>query len=268
MRALFLSDAHLKNRKQPGYATLLDFLDDVRTGAVPFIPGETDAGSSRGEAVRADRLVVAGDFFDFWFGRKSRICPEFEPVVAKLVELRDAGVEIDLCEGNHDFYLHEYFTDVLGIRVHEEWMDDDFDGLRVRVGHGDTIDRTNSKYLLLRRILRNRWFYRLQYLFPQALLWKIAGFSSAVSKELTTEREEEIAEKMHTYAKGLFADGYDAVLVGHSHRPLLHRQRVAGRMKTFAGLGDWIRHFTYVALSEGCFHLLRYERRPGADTIS
>ncbi|OPY92177.1 MAG: UDP-2,3-diacylglucosamine hydrolase [Syntrophaceae bacterium PtaU1.Bin231] len=127
------------------------------------------------------------------------------------------------------------------------------------MGHGDTIDRDNRKYLLLRGLLRSRAFYRLQLLFPQALLWKIAALSSAVSKELTLEREEEIAEKMHAYAAGRFAEGCDAVLVGHCHRPLLRQQVMEGRMRTFAALGDWIRHNSYVALADGRFSLLRYE---------
>ena len=225
MKALFISDAHLKDRRQPQYALILRFLEDVRSGAAALGPD----GAAEG---RVDRLIIAGDFFDFWFARGSRICPEFEPAAAKLAELRDAGIRIDLCEGNHDFYLREYFTGVLGIPVHEEWMESELGGLRVQVGHGDTIDRDNRKYLLLRGLLRSRAFYRLQLLFPQALLWKIAALSSAVSKELTLEREEEIAEKMHAYAAGRFAEGCDAVLVGHCHRPLLRQDRKSTRLNS------------------------------------
>ncbi|MDX9822555.1 MAG: UDP-2,3-diacylglucosamine diphosphatase [Syntrophales bacterium] len=260
MKALFISDAHLKNRKQPAYALILRFLDDVLRGEIALSPGEGTSRSAGG-AQRVDRLVVAGDFFDFWFGRGSRICPEFEPAAAKLAELRDAGIRVDLCEGNHDFYLQEYFTDVLGIPVHEEWMDFEFDGLRMRVGHGDTIDRDNRKYLLLRGLLRSRAFYRLQLLFPQAFLWKIASLSSTVSKELTLEREEEIAEKMGAYAMERFAEGCDAVVVGHCHRPVLRQEPVHGRLRTFAALGDWIRHNSYLALADGRFSLMRYEPR-------
>ncbi len=267
MKALFISDAHLKNRKQPEHAVVLRFLDDVLRGEVAFAPAGQAPPSSGGGRQQADRLIIAGDFFDFWFARGSRICPEFEPAAAKLAELRDAGIRVDLCEGNHDFYLREYFTGVLGIPVHEEWMDFEFDGLRVRVGHGDTIDRDNRKYLFLRGLLRSRAFYRLQFLFPQTLLWKIAALSSTVSKELSLEREEEIAEKMHAYAMGKFAAGWDAVLAGHCHRPLLRQHALQGRVRTFAALGDWIRHNSYVALADGCFSLLRYEPRPGAQQL-
>ena len=83
------------------------------------VSGEEDveSGDSGDEkAIMTDLLVIAGDFFDFWFERGGLIYPEFRPVVERLVQLRQSGIRISLCEGNHDFFLADYFSGELGIR--------------------------------------------------------------------------------------------------------------------------------------------------------
>ena len=72
------------------------------------------------EKTSIDDLYIAGDLFDFWFCQKEKINPEFKPVINKLIELQKAGIRIHLSEGNHDFFMGEYFRDVLGMEVFEE----------------------------------------------------------------------------------------------------------------------------------------------------
>lgn len=163
MKAVFLSDAHLKRSTDEPYVLLLRFLAELAEGRVgPAAAGKEAAGA--GAVV--DDLYILGDFFDFWFCRPDRIYPEFQPVIRQLVELRQSGVRIHLFEGNHDFFMREYFYDVLGMDVVEESASIDLDSNRVFVAHGDTLDRTNVFYLTLRKVLRSRTFYHLQRLIP------------------------------------------------------------------------------------------------------
>jgi UDP-2,3-diacylglucosamine hydrolase len=97
--------------------------------------------------------------------------------------LRQSGIRICLCEGNHDFFLADYFSGKLGIEVYPGDAEFMLDGLRSLVSHGDTVDRNNRRYLALRRLLRSSFSYRLQRIFPLEWLWRIARFSSKVSKD-------------------------------------------------------------------------------------
>jgi UDP-2,3-diacylglucosamine hydrolase len=238
-KAVFLSDAHLKNQRDDGYRQIMKFLD---------FPEE-----------HIDDLFILGDLFDFWFCRDGHIYPGFRTVVEKLADLKQRGMRIHLFEGNHDFFLGDYFTKTLGIKVFTEWANIDLDGRKVLISHGDTIDRTNKKYILLRKLLRSGLFYRMQRSIPPSILWKIARASSAVSKELTIESETIIAKKMEAFALNKFHEGIDAVIIGHSHIPLLKEYEIGGRRKTFVTLGDWIKHYSYLCYEDGRFTLSFYK---------
>lgn len=164
MKAVFISDVHLKDPGDAGYRRLLRFLEGLSGSARRGGEARPDKG------LTVDQLVIAGDFFDFWFAKGAVIYPGFRPIVDRLVGLKQEGVRVSLCEGNHDFFLHDYFAERLGIAVYPEWMDFTVDGLKILVSHGDTVDRTDRSYLALRRFLRSTFAYRLQRLLPVTLL--------------------------------------------------------------------------------------------------
>jgi len=239
MKYIFLSDAHLKNRSDPCYADLLRFLDDLSHGGV-------------------DHLFIVGDFFDFWFCKDHHIFPDFREAIEKLVTLKAAGTRITLCEGNHDFFLESYFGKKLGMNVFEDWATIDLDGRKTFLAHGDLVDRQNRKYLLLRKILRSRLFYEVQKKVPSPILWTLARLGSHTSRGLSLQSEDHLVGKMFAFSKNKFRDGFDTVILGHSHKPFLQELILDGRQKTFATLGDWTRHKSYLQYENGIFHLSYY----------
>ncbi len=104
MKTVFLSDAHLKGPGYAGHEKLMHFFDRLRGR------GGTGSGESATGTLTLDHLIIAGDFFDFWFARGDAIYPGFRPVVDRMVALKQEGVRISLCEGNHDFFLTDYFS--------------------------------------------------------------------------------------------------------------------------------------------------------------
>jgi UDP-2,3-diacylglucosamine hydrolase len=154
--------------------------------------------------------------------------------------------------------LSDYFSVRRGMSVFPEWAVLEMDGQRILLSHGDTIDRKNRKYLLLRKILRSRMFYRLQRLLPVALLWRLARASSSVSKGMTISSQESLVRKMQAFAGEKFRDGFDAVVLGHCHQPLLKESVVGGRTRVFATLGDWQENRSYLSYDDGRFVLSSY----------
>jgi UDP-2,3-diacylglucosamine hydrolase len=239
MKAVFLSDTHLKNQGDDSYRSLIRFLESIGN--------------------HADDLFILGDLFDFWFCRDSHIYPEFKAVIERLVDLKRQGTRIFLFEGNHDFFLGDYFTKIHGISVFTEWADIKLDEMRVLMSHGDTVDRANKKYLFLRKLLRSGLFYKLQGSFPPLILWEIARLSSTVSKELSTASVDILAGKMEVFSLGKFQEGYDAVILGHCHKPLLKEYVIEGRKKTFVSVGEWRKYRSYLYYDNGRFTLSYYE---------
>jgi UDP-2,3-diacylglucosamine hydrolase len=238
MKAIFLSDAHLRTKESPVYRRLLSFLDSLL--------GNTD------------RVFIAGDFFDFWFCSGERVCPEFMPMVEKILALSRAGISVIYLEGNHDFFLHDYYS-AHGIATVHDAASVELEGKKVYVSHGDTVDRANTRYLFLRRLLRSRAAYLLQKYLPSALLWRVAGMCSDLSRESYVGADERLAGIMESFAMTKFAEGFDAVIFGHCHTPLLKKITHDGREKVFALLGDLVVHGSYVVYENGTFSL-RYFR--------
>lgn len=205
-------------------------------------------------------LYIVGDFFDFWFSKNDRIYPEFRPMVDMLVALKKRGIHVHLCEGNHDFLLEDYFTDVLDIPISEEWLTITLDGKRVLISHGDTVDKEDKSYLFLRMILRSRLVRFLKKWLPQPVLWRIAKKSSEISKAALENPKSRLVEKMYQFAVDKFADGFDAVILGHCHVPVLREKSIGGKIKTFVTLGDWLVHNSYLYYANGRFELYYFKQ--------
>ena len=238
MKAVFLSDAHLQSKEDANYNLLLSFLDTLKG--------------------KIDHLFIVGDFFDFWFCKEGEIYPDFRIIVDKLIDLKNSGAHIHLCEGNHDFFLEKFFTNIHGMEVFPEWGTINLDGIKTLVSHGDTIDTTNTRYLMLRKILRSRTFYRIQEKIPLVILWKIARMSSKISNEHLAKPPDGLVEIMEAFKTEKFKEGFDAVILGHCHTPAIKQYVIDGRGKTFVTLGDWISHYSYLLYEDGKFILSAY----------
>jgi UDP-2,3-diacylglucosamine hydrolase len=187
------------------------------------------------------------------------IYPEFRDIVEMLADLKERGIRVHLCEGNHDFLLSDYFARQLGMEVIREWATINLEGRRVLISHGDTVDSRNKRYLLLRSFLRSSFFYKLQRALPISFLWRIAQISSRLSKDLTVETADAMAKKMRRFAQRKFKDGFDAVILGHSHKHLLETNEVSGVKKTLVLLGDWGQHSSYLCYENGNFNLATFQ---------
>jgi len=264
LRCIFLADAHLRDERDAHYQSLLQFLFQIEG---------RDSEREQGRAVRQcptagsemviDHLFILGDFFDFWFSRRDRIYPGFRPIVDRLIHLKKEGVTIHLCEGNHDFFMEPYFSRILGMNVHEDWAALNLEGIRILIGHGDLVDRANRQYLFLRKILRSRPFFFLQKLLPLSVLWAFARKSSLASQELMGGAQNAIMARMVDFAEKSFQEGYDAVILGHCHKPQLQEFAAASDTKIFVTLGDWISHYTYLLYDDHGLHLLCYHEGEG-----
>ncbi len=258
MKAVFISDAHLKRSSDERYVQFVQFLADLRKGRVRSLVDAQELGC---EKTPIDDLYILGDFFDFWFCRKDRINPEFQVVIRELVALQKTGVRIHLCEGNHDFFMKEYFQDVLGMEVFEEWAVIKLDKLRVLISHGDTADDSNRIYMMFRKILRSRLFYHVQRFIPAPLRWALAGMTSNASKQINTDNSDFLLEKMLSFATGKLREDYNALILGHCHKPVLRYFDVEGKKKTFVTLGDWVRHYSFLYYENRKFFMGYYPPR-------
>ncbi len=72
MKAIFLSDAHLKGTADPAHHRLIRFFERLRGR------GAAAGRKVPDERLTVDHLVIAGDFFDFWFAGGMSSTPVFD----------------------------------------------------------------------------------------------------------------------------------------------------------------------------------------------
>ncbi|HOO90134.1 MAG TPA: UDP-2,3-diacylglucosamine diphosphatase [Syntrophales bacterium] len=233
MKAVFIADAHLNGSASDGQRNLMLFLSSLK--------GDVD------------EMFIVGDFFDFWFSNRNDVYPGFREAVEKLLEIKYAGTGISFFEGNHDFFLGDYFGQY-DIGVFPDGATIDLDGKKIYVSHGDTVDDSDTSYLFWRRVLRSRLFYAIQRKIPSPFLWGVSSMFSRLSRNAGKMRSPNgLAGKMNKFAEEKFQEGFDAVVLGHCHCPTLEQHVLHDRMRTFVILGDWIGRYGYLLYEDGEF---------------
>ena len=202
----------------------------------------------------ASHLFILGDLFDAWIEYRTVIPKGFHRVLSKLHDLAERGIEIHFLAGNHDFWVREYFSAEMGIKMHMEAFGIELDGKKIYMHHGDGLDPRDHGYAFLRRVLRNRFsIWLFSWLHPDIGI-PLARSSSRSSRDYTSPKHFVENVRMRLAAARLIEGGYDLVIMGHRHVPI--EERIGpGR---YVNLGDWIGHNTYARFSGGSLELLRW----------
>ncbi len=195
-----------------------------------------------------ERLFILGDLFDYWF-EYNTVVPKFH--IRTLAALADfaESIPVDYLIGNHDFGHHSFFEEELGIRIHKHDLEVTLHNKRFYLAHGDGKAFNDNGYLVLRSVLRN----------PLALwLWKWlhpdlgVGLAAAVSRRSRAYSSEKDygneRNGLECFAEQKINAGFDYVLMGHLHKPVVKRFVGAVNGKEYHGMyvniGDWLTHRT------------------------
>lgn len=236
MRKVFIADAHLRSEGDENYRKLLAFLAGLQ--------GNTDT------------LFILGDLFEFWIGYRQVPFVQYRRVLDELRSLVASGTELVYFEGNHDFHMGPFFKETLGARVFKGPATLDLDGAKVYLCHGDQINRGDTGYLLLRWLLHNPLTGAVAPFVPVRVATSIADRMARMSRRNHQSRRVkwDYAAIMRAFAEARFEEGYDAVITGHFHTPLLEKSGT----RALLSLGDWITHFSYGEWKDGELSLKTY----------
>ncbi|HEX5030484.1 MAG TPA: UDP-2,3-diacylglucosamine diphosphatase [Candidatus Eisenbacteria bacterium] len=199
-------------------------------------------------------LYVNGDLFDFWFEYGHAIPKRFVRVLQALGDLRRRGVPVLYVGGNHDFWIGEYLARELDVPFSDVPVPLTLQGRRIFLAHGDGLGPGDHGYKVLKRVLRNRVARGLfRWIHPDIGI-PLAAACSHTSRHHAPRPSVGDDDLRDRLAQPRYAEGYDAVVLGHFHRPI-HWQ---GDGKDFLVLGDWVNRRTVVRLAGGAFQLTEF----------
>jgi len=192
---VIVGDVHL-DRDDPAVPEFVAFLDAV-------------AGT-------ASRLVLAGDLFEIWIGRRELEGPHHREVVGALSAVRGRGVFVRYLEGNHDYRigpLHEggAFDEVSGSGVVERCGD----GTLLAI-HGDLVDSSDRLYRAWRAVSRSGAVWLLfNALSPRSRLRLADSLRRRLGHGGRSYREAIPERAIRGFAAERFREGHAAVVMGH-----------------------------------------------------
>jgi UDP-2,3-diacylglucosamine hydrolase len=233
---IFVSDAHFTGREPEGMDAFLRFLDL--------------------EKERMSHLVILGDLFEFFFGFKSFLSKEkpfpfadYLPILERLQRLDRQGIRIEYFEGNHDFFLNSFFSDQfkMEVDVHPGGGEEQLGRKKAFIAHGDLSNPKQWKYRAFRRVLKNRWTYRLIHFAGPRLSRRVAQKVSNMSyQKYHAGNSPSPPPAFRVFAHRKFLEGFEIVILGHSHFPEEVEERVDGKRCLYFNVGDWMTHRSFL----------------------
>jgi UDP-2,3-diacylglucosamine hydrolase len=233
---IFVSDAHFTGRNPESMEAFLKFLDS--------------------EEKQIGHLVILGDLFEFFFGFKNFFSSEkpsaftdYLPVFNKLQSLYREGIHIKYFEGNHDFFLHSFFLEQFGMKVevYPDGGEERLEGKRVFIAHGDLSNPKQWAYRTFRRILKNPLTYRLIHVAGPRISRRVAQKLSDMSyQKYHNEGQPTSPPAFKAFAHQKFLEGFEIVILGHSHFPEEIEEWVDRRRCLYYNVGDWMVHRSFL----------------------
>jgi len=243
MRAIFISDAHLRHPQDQNYQNLLNFLEQQQ--------GNLDA------------LFLLGDIFEFWIGYRSIVFSEHLPLLCRLQQLSDNGCQLFYVEGNHDFNLGSFFTDTLKCTVIPDQQIVTLGKQKIFICHGDLANPQAKSYRLMRAFLRSSFLKFLSKIVPPGPTWRFGNFLCDLSRK-KKHHHYDPSPVVIPYAKRSLALGADSFVCGHFHYPL----RTCIDEGQVVVLGDWIKQFSYLEMVDGDYELKTLSASSASDSTT
>ena len=180
---------------------------------------ERFAALTRALPGRADELLILGDLFDAFVGRKHLRVEGIRPVTDAIRALVGRGVAATCLWGNRDFLLDDAFERASGARVAGDEDRFESGGRRFLAVHGDLFCVRDVRYQAMRRKLRSPLVRAAARALPLSLSMRVAGGLRAKSRaEIAAKTPAEMGI-VDAEVEARLAEGFDAVVCGHVHDP-------------------------------------------------
>lgn len=201
----------------------------------------------------AKSIYLLGDIFDFWFEYKTVVPKGYVRILAKLANLVDDGININIIKGNHDMWMYDYLPREIGVNILEDKTILSENGKQIFLAHGDGLGPGDLGYKLIKTVFSSKicqWlFARLHPNFGVG----IAQFWSRKSR-ITNQNNPnpflgQEKEWLVSYCKRKQNEmNIDYFIFGHRHFPL---EIDIDEKAKYINLGDWIHHNSFAVFNEG-----------------
>jgi UDP-2,3-diacylglucosamine pyrophosphatase LpxH len=215
------------------------------------------------KSIRPEKLILNGDIIDIWQFSKSYFPKDHIRVIKEITNMLSKGVEVHYIPGNHDEFVRKFCGQTIGNLHIDNKVVLELDGKQSWIFHGDVFDVSMrySKWiaklggqgydlLILFNRFVNRWLQR----FGREKI----SLSKKV-KDSVKAAVKHVNDFETTTALIGISNGYDNVICGHIHKPMIKTIKGDDGEITYMNSGDWIENLTSLEYNDGNWSLYRYE---------
>jgi UDP-2,3-diacylglucosamine hydrolase len=199
----------------------------VVVGDVHLSP-EHEGPASRFEAFLAglapdvQTLVLLGDVFDYWVGRKQADDPFAARFLAALRGVKARGTKLAFVAGNRDYAFDG--ADGLDVEVWPDVVRTRWGTRTVVLTHGDLLCSADVRYQRMRRVLRSRAARLTLAALPHdTSTWLARGLRDLSEREVRRKSYASMGLDYGLARSWLDAYGADVIVAGHVHTGVHHR---------------------------------------------
>ncbi len=240
----FISDAHLSDHDWQNTEILLRFFASVKN--------------------KAQSLFILGDLFELCFRYRQRVPETNLRVLKELSNLKEFGTNVYYILGNHDYWVRDFVQKEsyrFGQIATEDWGEGgiltkthqtlELDGRKVYIAHGDEIDHSILT-TLSRTILRSQSNPLVYFLLHPKLGLVYARWIESIARNLADSMG--VVSKFESFAKKKIREGYDIVILGHTHKSKFQKIESGYYLNT----GNWIDNYSYVVIEDAIPRLANF----------
>ena len=215
------------------------------------------------KSIEPEILIINGDFIDIWQFRSYYFPKSHSKVLQRVFKFISQGVKVYYLTGNHDEMLRRYSGMNLGNLELEDKLILELDGKKHWIFHGDIFDVTmrgsrwiaklgNTGYELI--ILINKLVNTLRSLWGAENI----NFTKAL-KDATKRGIKKINNYELAAAEIAIDDGYDYVVNGHIHLPMIKEIKTDKGSVIYMNSGDWVENMSALEYNNGEWSLVYYK---------
>ncbi|MDR0790332.1 MAG: UDP-2,3-diacylglucosamine diphosphatase [Bacteroidales bacterium] len=194
----------------------------------------------------AKAVYLLGDIFDYWFEYRYVVPKGYVRLLGYLTLMADKGIEIHFFNGNHDLWTKDYFEKELGFIAHKEPIVKTIEGKVFYLAHGDGLDKTDKKYMLLRHIFTsrlNRYLYSLLHPYLATMIGKNLSKTSRKQHGKNDYIDRGDQEPIYLFCKDYIKHNeIDFFIMGHRH---IVADKPVGENSRYINVGQWITESYY-----------------------
>lgn len=199
-------------------------------------------------SVKPKKLVLNGDIIDIWQFKKYYFPKSHLLVIKKIISLATKGTKVYYITGNHDEKLRKFSDTKMGnIQILDKLILK-LDGKKAWFFHGDVFDASVQHAKWIAKL--GGWGYDFLILLNRCInyfLVKLGREKYSLSKKIKNSVKGAvrfISDFEKTATDLAIENGFDFVICGHIHQPVIKTVKNENGCCTYLNSGDWVENLT------------------------